>query len=210
MTTRADAGTIQTQVDKILGALEEFDLISALKQVQSLAESRPESALAYHLAGLASLRADEVGKGLEAFATAQRLAPEVADHSEAIAIVHARMGNVVDALFNHKLALAGTVAPEAAGLIPAWMGTFNQHFFEMDDQPLLRGGEAALLAGELSFAERNFRQATEVDPKSLRGLRGLAKTLTLLGRAHESIATLIRARDAGATSTRQGLRALWA
>jgi tetratricopeptide (TPR) repeat protein len=178
---------IRDATSQVLAALNRGDAATALAMTESLATALPRSSLPPHLIGLISSRLTEPGKALRAFSLAHDLAPETREHAEALGIVHAHLGHVVDALYFGKLATAATEEYGIADLLPDWLGGFAETFFAMKDRPLLAEAEAHEALGAFEPAEQLYRKAAEVDPDSSAAWRGLARMGLALGRPLDAI-----------------------
>jgi tetratricopeptide (TPR) repeat protein len=186
--------------EQALSLLAAGDAKGALAITEQLAQALPGSSLPSHLIGLVSVALAEPGKALKAFNLAHELGPEVREHAEALGIVHAHLGRVVDSLYFGKLATAATLEIGVPGLLPDWLGTFKEAFFAMKEAPLLKEAAARREDGDLAAAETLYRKATEVEPRAAAPWRGLARTLLALGRALDAVeaaARLVEADEAG-------------
>jgi protein O-GlcNAc transferase len=181
--------------NRALEALNGGDAPRALQFINDLQEEAgaegPEAALVYHLIGLVSLYVDQTSRAVEAFETAHRLAPDMRDYVEALAAIYARLGRVVDALYYGKIAVTAKRRVGIPGALPAWLGSFEQHFYRIEDQPLRRLGDKAALRQDWAGAAKYYHQALDLDREDATAWRGLAEMLRRLGRAHESLDAMI-------------------
>ena len=95
-------------VAEILTALSEGRTADALARIDALAQLLGGVPLVFHLVGLASLRLNEPGKAAEAFRTAHQAEPDLREYSEALSIVMAKAGRLVDSLYYQKLSIGAT------------------------------------------------------------------------------------------------------
>src|SRR5271168_3496713 len=116
-------------VSRTIAALAREDVADALALIGGVQTHEPNSALAYHLVGLASLRLNEPGKAVEALEQAHRMAPEVREHAQVLSVLYSKLGRVVDSLYYQKLVLASTATAGFADLVPGWIGSFDEAFF---------------------------------------------------------------------------------
>jgi predicted O-linked N-acetylglucosamine transferase (SPINDLY family) len=162
-----------------LDAIAANDLERGIALTQQVNDMEPNSHLGLHLVGLLSLRLNEPGKALEAFESAHQLAPEIREHIDALAIAYSKSGRLVDSLFYGKMAMAATRDTGIDGLVPDWLGTFDQAFYNTPDRPLLKEGRKRLAVGDYADAASAFRREVEINRESAEGWRGLAQSLHL-------------------------------
>ena len=175
-----------------LNAVNEGALEQALGLLERLQQGAAEPALILHLAGLVSLRANEIGKAVNAFEAAHQLKPTINEPIEILAILYAKLGRLTDSLYYGKLSVAAQDRFPVTGLIPEWLGTFEQSFFNMQDRPLLAQAEQAMAAGNYGEAIRCYRQASEIDAGSVETWRGLALACRLAGQPFDALTALRR------------------
>jgi predicted O-linked N-acetylglucosamine transferase (SPINDLY family) len=189
-----DAETV-TLARRALDALGVADAPGAFRFINDIAGEPStagyKTALVYHLIGLVSLYLDETSRAVEAFETAHKLAPDIRDHLEALAALYARLGRVVDALFYGKMAVTAKRRVGIPGVLPVWLGSFEQHFYRIEDQPLQKRAARAALKEDWAATEKYFRQSVEVDTEDAGAWRGLALALRRLHRPHEALDALI-------------------
>jgi len=169
-----------TRDEAIRGALEAIaanDVERGIALAQQVNALEPNSNIGLHLVGLLSLRLNEPGKAVEAFEAASRLAPDVREHIDALAIVFSKTGRLVDGLFYGKLATAATKDTGIPGMLPDWLGTFDQAFYNIDDKPLIKQGLKQFDDGDYLGASEVFRREIDLDSKSVEGWRGFARSL---------------------------------
>ena len=175
-----------------LDAVNQGALEQALELLGRLQHGSAEPALTLHLAGLVSLRANEIGKAVNAFEAAHRLKPTINEPVEMLAILYAKLGRLTDALYYGKLSVAAQDRFPVTGLVPEWLGTFEQSFFAMQDRPLLAQAEQAMATGNYGDAIRCYRQASEIDAGSVETWRGLALACRLAGQPFDALTALRR------------------
>lgn len=174
------ATPVLTRDEAIRGALDAIaanDVERGIELAQRVNALEPNSNIGLHLVGLLSLRLNEPGKAVEAFEAASRIAPDVREHIDALAIVFSRTGRLVDGLFYGKLATAATRDTGIPGMLPDWLGTFDQAFYKIADRPLIKQGQRLFAAGDYPGAAEVFRREIELDSKSIEGWRGFARAL---------------------------------
>ncbi len=173
-----------TRDEVVRGALDAIaagDLEQGIELAQQVNALEPNSNIGLHLVGLLSLRMNEPGKAVEAFEAASRLAPDVREHIDALAIVFSKTGRLVDGLFYGKLATAATRDTGIPGMLPDWLGTFDQAFYKIADRPLVKQGQRLLGAGDYLGAGEAFRREVELDSRSVEGWRGFTEALYRAG-----------------------------
>lgn len=203
MTTSNSADSSATILAaRILAALNEGALESAIVDLQKLQEDGSAPAMTLHLVGLASLRVNEVGKAVAAFEEAHRLEPRFNEPVEVLAILYAKLGRLTDGLYYGKLSIAAQDRFPVIGMIPEWLGSFEESFFNMQDRPLLSQAERAMATGHYPEAIRCFRQAAEIDPNAGETWRGLAAAHRLAGQPFESVVALRKIETISAPEAR--------
>jgi len=160
-----------------LAAIAANDLDRGIELAQQVDALEPNSNIGLHLVGLISLRLNEPGKAVEAFEAASRAAPDVREHIDALAIVFSRTGRLVDGLFYGKLATGATRDTGIPGMLPDWLGTFDQAFYKIADRPLIKQGQRLFAAGDYPGAAEVFRREVELDSRSVEGWRGFTRAL---------------------------------
>jgi protein O-GlcNAc transferase len=172
---------------RALTALAQDDLAAALGCIAEVQAHAPDSTLAYHLVGLASLRLNEPGKAVEAFEHAHRLAPEIREHAEVLSILCGKLGRLVDSLYYQKLGLGAAQSLGIADLVPAWLGGFDEAFFNIEDRPLLKEAQKHVAVGDYAAAAESFRKEVEADHGSTEAWRGLAMMHLLRGQSFDGL-----------------------
>lgn len=183
------SGTL-TRDEAIRGALEAIaanDVARGIDLTQQFNTLEPNSNIGLHLVGLLSLRLNEPGRAVEAFEAARKLAPDVREHIDALAIVFSKTGRLVDSLFYGKLATAATRETGIPGMLPAWLGTFDEAFYQTHDRPLIKQAQKLLDAGDYDGAGEAFRREIEVDSRSIEGWRGFTLALSRAGKYDDAL-----------------------
>jgi Flp pilus assembly protein TadD len=188
-----------------LEALARVDGETVHKLMTEIAGREGETPLVLHLAGLLALRLQQQGQALELFTRAHQAAPEVREFSETLAIVHSRLGRLVDSLYFEKLAIAATAEFGVSGLVPAWLGTFAEAFREIEERPLLRQAMVLSAQGAHEAAAQIFHKAAEVDRHDREAWRGLAVSLLQAGRPFDAVRASAALLSLGASPDDLGL-----
>ena len=186
-TPPSDRQTRDEVIREALTAIATNDLERGIELAQQVNTLEPNSNVGLHLVGLLSLRLNEPGKAVEAFEAASRIAPDVREHIDALAIVFSRTGRLVDGLFYGKLATAATKDTGIPGMLPEWLGTFDEAFYKIDDRPLIRQGQRLAAAGDYLGAGEAFRREVDLDPHSVEGWRGFADALYRTGKFDDAL-----------------------
>jgi len=176
-TTSTPATARDETIRSALEAIAANDIERGIELAQQVNALEPNSNIGLHLVGLLSLRLNEPGKAVEAFEAASRLAPDVREHIDALAIVFSRTGRLVDGLFYGKLATAATKDTGIPGMLPDWLGTFDQAFYNIRDKPLIKQGLRMFNEGDYLGASELFRREIDLDATSAEGWRGFARSL---------------------------------
>ncbi|HEV2675956.1 MAG TPA: hypothetical protein VGV37_15650 [Aliidongia sp.] len=169
-----------TRDEAIRGALDAIavnDVARGIDLAQQVNALEPNSNIGLHLVGLLSLRLNEPGRAVEAFEAARKLAPDVREHIDALAIVFSKTGRLVDSLFYGKLATAATQETGIPGMLPEWLGTFDEAFYKIHDRPLVKQAQKLFDAGDYGGACEAFRREIELDSRSIEGWRGFTLAL---------------------------------
>jgi len=180
-TTELVAGALQ--------AIDEHRIADALSALNKALELDPSSANVRHGLGLLALRTGEPVIALNLFNEAHRLAPNVAEHAEALAVVYAKLGKLPDALFFGKLS-PSLKNSELPGLLPSWMDKFFDAFMNIKQAPLLQSGFSLYESGQFAEAEAMFNRELNLDPHTSDAWRGLASTQLELGKPLEALQAL--------------------
>jgi protein O-GlcNAc transferase len=170
-----------------LDAIEANDVERGIELAQRVNELEPNSNIGLHLVGLLAIRLKEPGKAVEAFEAASKIAPDVREHIEALAIVYSKTGRLVDGLFYGKLATAAVADTGIPGMLPNWLGTFDEAFYHIADRPLVKEGQQALDSGNYLIAAEAFRREIDLDPGSVEGWRGFARALRQAGKFDDAV-----------------------
>ncbi|HVJ52103.1 MAG TPA: hypothetical protein VM689_06565 [Aliidongia sp.] len=182
-------------VSQAISALAVNDIATALPLIAAIQGEQPDSALAYHLVGLASLRLNEPGKSVEALEQAHRIAPSAREPVEVLSVLFSKLGRVVDSLYYKKLGIAATETIGFPELVPSWIGNFDEAFFSIEEQPLLREAEKHAAAGNFAGAATAYRKEIEADHHSVEGRRGLARMNLQLGQPYAGLAAMAELRE---------------
>jgi tetratricopeptide (TPR) repeat protein len=181
------ASTRDEAIRAALDAIAAGDLDRGIELAQQVNALEPNSNIGLHLVGLISLRLNEPGKAVDAFEAARAIAPEVREHIDALAIVFSKTGRLVDSLFYGKLAVAATKDTGIPGMLPDWLGTFDEAFYKIDDRPLIKQGQRQLAVGDYAGACEAFRREIEMDSKSVEGWRGFTQALLSARRSDDAL-----------------------
>ncbi|HYE00495.1 MAG TPA: hypothetical protein VEH84_14005 [Alphaproteobacteria bacterium] len=170
----------------LLAALDANDTEAALALGDALRAADGDGAVTAHAFGLMAWRLNRPADAIELFQVAAERAPGVRDHAEALAIAYAQVGNLADSLFYGKLATA--LAPsEAAGLVPAWLGTFAGSFLAIERAPVSDAASRLDAAGEHAAAQALYEQHLSLNPDDAEAWRRYARSLHGVGLLDQSL-----------------------
>lgn len=172
---------------KALASLQAEDTHAAVEFTGEAIKHAPGYACAIHVLGLAAMRMQQVLRADELFRIAHDAAPDVREHCEALAIVSARLGRLNDALFYGKLSPSLPRVAEMNGLLPAWLGTYEEAMRSMDRSDKVDTGLRLFREGRYSEAAEAFRSGVETKSTDDRGWRGLRDCLVQLGQPYEAL-----------------------
>lgn len=194
----------RNKIREVLSALADGDIIPAVEFAESGIEKNPSDAVSIHILGLVAVRMDELLRAHQLFEIAHNTAPDMREHAEALAIILAKLGRIQDSLYFGKLSIALRTYDGVEGLMPAWLGTFEQAFASIHDMPFAARGDDFFAVGDMIGAEENYRRACDLNPSDTTLLRKLVIVRKLLGRNHEAFASSVEIQK-GKDATRLDL-----
>lgn len=180
-------GGIRRRLEEALAAVAAGELSVAVTRAEEVVAQSPELPVALHVLALVALRMEEPGRALELFARAHAGDPECREHVEAQAIVHARLGHLQESLYFIKLATTLTSGNVVEGLLPQWLGSFEDAFLSIREARYRYLGDQHLRAGNLNTAIDMYRRETEATPDDVKARRAYAWALSLAGRHQEAL-----------------------
>ncbi|RED52437.1 tetratricopeptide repeat protein [Aestuariispira insulae] len=179
-----------TALTEALEALARGDQPGAVQTVQSLVAKSGESAESLHVLGLVAIQLGDLSRAIELMKAAHELDPACRDYVDGLAIVFARAGRLNDSLYYGKLATALKPHADLPGLLPAWLGNFEDTFANMRDSTYFQEGMQAYDAGQLDAAIDCFEKEAELYPGEGRAWRMLSRVMMRLGRPVEALLLL--------------------
>ncbi len=172
---------------KALASLEVGDTESAVDATGEAIKIAPGYGAAIHVLGLSAMRMDSALRAEELFRIAHDAAPDVREHCEALAIVSAKLARLNDALFYGKLSPSLPHAATIPGLLPAWLGSFEDAMRGMDRSDKVDAGLNLMREGRYVEAAVEFRAGVETKSSDDRGWRGLRHCLVQMGQPYEAL-----------------------
>lgn len=172
---------------RALASLEAGETEAAVEATGEAIKIAPGYAAAIHVLGLSAMRMDSALRADELFRIAHDAAPDIREHCEAVAIVSAKLGRLNDALFFGKLSPSLPHSAGVPGLLPVWLGTYEDAMRSMDRSDKVDSGLALLRAGRFAEAADELRMGVETKSMDDRGWRGLRECLVQLGQPYEAL-----------------------
>ena len=192
-----NSAKIDSLVNKALAYLEENQEASAMQVVEEILTIDQLSAKAVHILGLMAVKLGEIVKARDLFTKAVELAPDKFEHSEILAIINAKLGLLTESLFYGKLATALKPYDGLEGLLPDWLGSFEENFLAIKEKPHFTLGKECYDKGNFQQAILYFQKAAELDPNDENIWRLLSKSLRISDRSYESLLMLKKLDNIG-------------
>jgi len=172
---------------KALASLEAGDTEAAVEATGEAIKIAPGYGAAIHVLGLSAMRMDSALRAEELLRIAHDAAPDIREHCEALAIVSAKLARLNDALFYGKLSPSLPRASDIPGLLPAWLGSYEDAMRAMDRSDKVDAGLNLLREGRYAEAAVEFRAGVETKSSDDRGWRGLRDCLVQMGQPYEAL-----------------------
>ncbi|WP_425403987.1 hypothetical protein [Hwanghaeella sp.] len=170
-----------------LASLEASNTEAAVEATGEAIKLAPGYASAIHVLGLAAMQMDSALRAEELFRIAHDAAPDVREHCEALAIVSAKLGRLNDALFFGKVSPSLPRGAELQGLLPAWLGTYEDAMRSMDRSDKVDAGLSLMREGRYAEAVDELRAGVESKTSDDRGWRALRDCLVHMGQPYEAL-----------------------
>lgn len=174
-------------IKEALERLEQHDLDAAIVAAERALGAAPKSSLAIHVLGLVAARINENERAEQLFRHAYDLTPTCFEHCEALAIICAKLENVKEALFFGKLAATCEQTVGIVGLLPNWLGDFENTLKRVQVDSPYENARKLFEAGRLEASISAFQAAAEENPSDIRCWRGLRDALLLHRRSHDAL-----------------------
>lgn len=162
----------------------------------ALAEAKladaPGDAAALVVLAYAGFATDQATLCLEALQQALTLVPGSALVADSLAILYTLAGEVPDATYYAKLAIANGFGAETPALRPASWPDFALAFAHIGEYPYLQRGLAALAAGDTALALRALETQAAFSPNHGETQRALADALLAAGKPRHAANVLSR------------------
>ncbi len=163
-------------------------LDDALAACEAALTANPDSAEAVLLLGLVSFELDEPMQALDLLVRAQSLAPGTREMADALACIHARLGNRAEGLFWAKYATALVPHPAGDGLLPPRYSDFFASLERGDPDLFRRRAARQLAAGNAGSALALAEKHLALHPGDITGLRVLGHAAASSARGERAIA----------------------
>ena len=183
----ANRERVETLLKQALDSLESEEPEAAVDATGEALSLSPGEAEAVHVLGLAAVRMDELLRAEELFRIAHDSKPAVMEHAEALAIVSAKLGRLNDALFFGKLSVSLPNRAVLQGLIPEWLGTFEDAVLAMDRRDAVDEARNLYEQGRFSDALGKYRDGIEAGSSNVEGWRGARDSLLRLGKPFDAL-----------------------
>lgn len=170
-----------------LAFLEASNAEDAVEATGEAVKLAPGYAAAIHVLGLTALQMDSALRAEELFRIAHDAAPDIREHCEALAIVSAKLGRLNDALFYGKLSPSLPHTADLPGLLPAWLGTYEDAMRSMDRSDKVDAGLSLMRRGRYVEAVEELRTGVETKTSDDRGWRALRDCLVMMGQPYEAL-----------------------
>lgn len=160
-----------------LQRLEQDDVSGAVDLTEEALSLSPAYSAAVHVLGLAAIKMNELLRAEELLRVAHDLAPNIVEHTEVLAIINARLERMHDALYFGKLGAVLKPHGDLSGLVPDWLGTYEDAMHKIDRSDKVEAGAGLMRAGRFQAAVKMYQSAVEAAPGDERGWRGLRDAL---------------------------------
>ena len=139
------------------------------------------------LLGLISFETDQPTHALTLLNRAQDLDPSVREYTEALAAIHARLGNITEALFQAKMATTLTTDDSVRELMPENYYNFFKSIEVADPIKYRRRAQLKFRHGRLHEALFDCHKQLEVSPNDIETFRLIADAAGPIGKITESL-----------------------
>ena len=185
-----DRAEINQFIRKALGFIESGQDDNVILEVEGAFSLDPTCPEAIHVLGLLAVKLNELIRAKDLFTKATEIAPDKYEHTEALAIINAKLGLLSESLFYGKLAAALQPYPHIQGFLPEWLGSFEENFMSIQEKPHFRYGKYHYDHGNYQLAIDYLQKAAAVDSKDADAWRLLSKALRISDRSYESLLML--------------------
>lgn len=149
---------------------EALDLCTAAAKLQPLALPH------LYLLGLVSMAMSDVGRGIKFLEEGHKRSPSAKEFVDALAALHARVGNMSESIYFFKLALVSDPDPDLTKFAP-------KEFEDIERNIAFAGVTTYLVDAAIAFHERDYRRAVDLCGKELAVHPDNAECHQLMGRA---------------------------
>ncbi len=153
-------------------------------------DSDPDSAQAWFLSAVSAVHRNEIAQAVSDAEMALSKDRSIREIVELLAALYIFVGDLTQALFHGKMALASESDPLYAAWFPDTLATFGEALATVREMPLLDRAVRATQDGELSSAVHWLRQHLAFNPDSRIAHLALGHCLTAVGLFHEALDSL--------------------
>ena len=155
---------------------------------ENLLRDEPDCAEALYLLGLVSLDLDDPVRAIKLIQQAHETDPDFMEAAEALASIHARLGQVQESLYFAKLGTILEPHAQVEGLLPARLGSFFRNLEVGRPDLYLKRARKAFESGEPEAALADCEIQLELDGGDPETLRLLTKVCRMTGRSERATA----------------------
>lgn len=168
-------------------ALAEGRHSDVIKACERAIRRDPPCPQALMLLGLVSFETEQPTHALTLLRRAQDIDPTVSEYTEALAAIHARLGNITEALFQAKMATTLTPDNSVRELMPENYYSFFKSIEVADPIKYRRRAHLNVQHGQLHQALLDCRKQLEISPDDIETFRIIANTAGQIGKITESL-----------------------
>lgn len=162
---------------RITSAVARGLLDDALADCQALLAADADHPAALYGLGAVAVVNGEDATALKAFTLAHERDPEEPVFSEALAILHARAGDVATAVYYAKISAALGLDRDALDLLPAALPSFAAALQSITEAPYRTSAERLVALGDDGLAIVAYEQHLAFFPQDIAAIRGYAEAL---------------------------------
>jgi tetratricopeptide (TPR) repeat protein len=183
-------GSTDNRLRDIVDHLDRDEAAQALELLSPLVSVEKPSLAARFVLAMTAWQLQRFDWALTLLKEAHDDAPHNGGVAEALASLHAQLGQLEESLFTGKLATALGDDPTLAVLWPKAYPGFNRAFLSIMERPLLGKARVALADGKLTQAIEFARQHVAIGPQHIEGRAFYADCLMRSGAAAAAVETL--------------------
>ena len=173
MTTESD---YKSAVESGYLALMQGETEQALDHCTDAARLQPHGLLHVFVLALASMALRDIGRAIKFMEEGHRRAPNTKEFADALAALHARVGNMSESVYFAKLVMVMDSDPELAEIMP-------EEFSDLEKNLEYASVTPYLVDAAIAFHERDYRKAIDLCSRELAVQPDNAECYRLQGRA---------------------------